>query len=127
MSSTERIRGAAPGACRYPAAPDKAIEPLLGEARYVSLRVGVGDVREKFGSAVHGFTAATAEPCESAAPWSAIHGARRPGRIPVARCAIDIEGVGAHGARPEASVDPVVVASHLEYYYRRAAAPITRR
>ena len=26
---------------------------------------------------------------------------------------IDIEGVGAHGARPESSVDPVVVASHL--------------
>ena len=26
---------------------------------------------------------------------------------------VDIEGVGAHGARPEASVDPVVVASHL--------------
>ncbi len=26
---------------------------------------------------------------------------------------IDVEGVGAHGARPESSVDPVVVASHL--------------
>ena len=26
---------------------------------------------------------------------------------------IDIEGVGAHGARPESSVDPVVVASHM--------------
>ena len=25
----------------------------------------------------------------------------------------DVEGVGAHGARPESSVDPVVVASHL--------------
>ena len=46
---------------------------------HVGRRIGVRDAREKLGSVAHGSTAAAADLSESAAPWYATHGARRPG------------------------------------------------
>ena len=104
---------------------------LLGAARYLAeTRDFEGQVFFIFQPAEEGLGGAKAmieDGLFEQFPCDAIFGIHNRPKLPVGKFAvrsgammaggaffdIDIEGVGAHGARPEASVDPVVVASHM--------------
>ena len=104
---------------------------LLGAARYLAeTRDFEGQVFFIFQPAEEGLGGAQAmieDGLFEQFPCDAIFGIHNRPKLPVGQFAvragsmmaggaffdIDIEGVGAHGARPESSVDPVVVASHM--------------
>ena len=104
---------------------------LLGAARYLAeTRDFEGQVFFIFQPAEEGLGGAKAmieDGLFEQFPCDAIFGIHNRPKLPVGKFAvrsgammaggaffdIDIEGVGAHGARPESSVDPVVVASHM--------------
>jgi len=104
---------------------------LLGAARYLAeTRDFEGQVYFIFQPAEEGLGGARAmieDGLFEQFPCDAIFGVHNRPKLPVGKFAVrsgsmmaggaffdvDIEGVGAHGARPEASVDPVVVASHM--------------
>jgi hippurate hydrolase len=104
---------------------------LLGAARYLAeTRDFEGQVFFIFQPAEEGLGGAQAmieDGLFEQFPCDAIFGIHNRPKLPVGKFAVrsgammaggaffdvDIEGVGAHGARPESSVDPVVVASHL--------------
>ena len=104
---------------------------LLGAARYLAeTRDFEGQVYFIFQPAEEGLGGAQAmieDGLFEQFPCDAIFGIHNRPKLPVGKFAvrsgammaggaffdIDIEGVGAHGARPESSVDPIVVASHL--------------
>ena len=104
---------------------------LLGAARYLAeTRDFEGQVFFIFQPAEEGLGGAKAmieDGLFEQFPCDAVFGIHNRPKLPVGKFAvrsgpmmaggaffdIDIEGVGAHGARPESSVDPVVVASHM--------------
>ena len=104
---------------------------LLGAARYLAeTRDFEGQVFFIFQPAEEGLGGAQAmieDGLFEQFPCDAIFGIHNRPRFPVGKFAvrsgpmmaggaffdIEIEGVGAHGARPESSVDPVVVAAHM--------------
>ena len=104
---------------------------LLGAARYLAETRGFeGQVFFIFQPAEEGLGGAQAmieDGLFEQFPCDAIFGIHNRPKLPVGKFAVrsgammaggaffdvDVEGVGAHGARPEASVDPVVAASHM--------------
>ena len=104
---------------------------LLGAARYLAeTRNFEGQVYFIFQPAEEGLGGARAmieDRLFEQFPCDAIFGIHNRPKLPIGKFAvrsgpmmagggffdIDIEGMGAHGARPQASVDPVVVASHM--------------
>lgn len=104
---------------------------LLGAARYLAETRGFeGQVFFIFQPAEEGLGGAQAmieDGLFDQFPCDAIFGIHNRPKFPVGKFAvrsgpmmaggaffdIDVEGVGAHGARPEASVDPIVASSHM--------------